>query len=182
MNIKMADKLQDKLANRMTIRPSLVNESPFGSQIGNDGSQDENEDQDLEGASDAEKEWHEEFEEHYAAELPLDFKWEEAKDYGIKVPKGGLTNSHKYDLSKLYARSSPVDEAIWYAVNAYHWHEADWLEVLNSDRAFDAFMRKQRDYYESCLTDSQLIGQTAECAGVEQTEAAIKKAEDVFGG
>jgi hypothetical protein len=175
----VTDKLQDKLAGRMTIRPVMVTVSAFGSDLEHESS--ETEEQDLEGRSDAEKEWHEEFEEHYDEELPVDFKWEEASDYGIEVPEGGLTDSQRYDLSWLYARSSPVDEAIWYAVNAYHWHEADWLKVLNSDNAFDAFMRTQRDYYEDCLTDSQLIGQTAECAGVEQTKAAIKKSESVFG-
>jgi len=136
--------------------------------------------------SDAEHEWEHEMEEHYDFQAPEEFKWEEASDYGIAVPRGGLSEPARRDLADLYARSSPVDEAIWYAVNAYHWHEADWLDIL-SDKfdPFERFMATQRKYYLECLTDSQLIGQTAECAGVEQTKAAMKRAkerENTFGG
>jgi len=59
--------------------------------------------------------------------------------------------------------------------------ESDWLDVLNDDNAFDAFMSMQRRYYEDCLDDSELIGQTAECAGVEKTRSVLKKTDDVFG-
>lgn len=164
----------------MTLRPALVFRAAFGSDLEH-SEKSEDEDQDLAGLSDAEKEWHEEFEEHFDKDLPTDFKWEQASDYGIEVPEDGLSKEQRSDLARLYARSSPVDESIWYAVNAYHWHEADWLAVLNSEHAFDRFITMQEQYYRDCLDDSELIGQTAECAGVEQTKAAMKKAENVFG-
>jgi hypothetical protein len=166
----------------MTIRPNLINyqEGGFSSKLGEE--RDEKDEGKEEWVSDAEHEWKDEMEEHYGFEAPDDFKFEEAADYGIKLPRGGLSSGQRMDLARLYARSSPVDEAIWYAVNAYHWHEADWLRVLNSPDAFGEFMRTQESYYKDCLTDSQLVGQTAECAGVEQTEKAMKKEENVFGG
>ena len=183
-----ADELQNSLAGRMTIRPTLVNhQGAFGSDLEHE-SEDRDKEQGTESdwVSDAEHEWEHEMEEHYDFQAPEEFKWEEASDYGLTVPRGGLSREQKHDLVDLYARSSPVDEAIWYAVNVYHWHEADWLDIL-SDKfdPFEQFMATQRKYYLECLTDSQLIGQTAECAGVEQTKAAMKRAkerENTFGG
>ena len=174
----MTDRLQDNLANRMTLRPHLVF-AAFGSDLESPSENDE--DRDLEGLSDAEKNWHEEMEEHFDVEPKEEFEWERGEDYGIDVPEGGLTSFERTDLARLYARSSPIGEAIWYAVNAYHWMEADWLEVLNSDDAFGEFMRMQRKYYEDCLDDSELIGQTAECAGVEKTKAVLAETDSVFG-
>jgi len=109
-----------------------------------------------------------------------DIEWNKPQTTGSRFPKAFYL-LRTFDLARLYARSALSERLSGTLSNAYHWMESDWLDVLNDDNAFDAFMSMQRRYYEDCLDDSELIGQTAECAGWRKPDRFLKKTDDVFG-